>query len=114
MKEKSSRPAFLKWWQKNRSSCFVLLAALLVFVAARLAAVSEEAPQSQAEEYAEYENAVVTAILADSTFSDPAADGAMRGEQLLLAEIRTGQYKGELMQAYNYVGPLYGGVPHAP
>lgn len=110
MKEKSSRPAFLKWWQKNRSSCFVLLAALLVFVAARLAAVSEEAPQSQAEEYAEYENAVVTAILADSTFSDPAADGAMRGEQLLLAEIRTGQYKGELMQAYNYVGPLYGGV----
>ena len=79
MKEKSSRPAFLKWWQKNRSSCFILLAALLVFVAARLAAVSEEAPQSQAEEYAEYENAVVTAILADSTFSDPAADGAMRG-----------------------------------
>lgn len=110
MKEKSSRPAFLQWWQKNRSSCFVLLAALLVFAAARLAALSEETPQSQAEEYAEYENAVVTAILADSTFSDPAADGAMRGEQLLLAEIRTGQYKGELMQAYNYVGPLYGGV----
>ena len=31
-----------------------------------------------------------------------------RGEQLLLAQVRSGQYKGETMQVYNYVGPLYG------
>ncbi len=30
------------------------------------------------------------------------------GEQLLLAQVRSGQYKGETMQVYNYVGPLYG------
>ena len=36
------------------------------------------------------------------------ADGGYRGEQLLLAQVRSGQYKGETMQVYNYVGPLYG------
>ena len=48
-------------------------------------------------------------MLTDNTFTDPAADNALRGEQLLLAEVKTGQYKGETLQVYGYVGPLYGG-----
>ena len=39
---------------------------------------------SEPEEYAEYENGVITQILADNTVTDPASDGAARGGQLLL------------------------------
>ena len=60
------------------------------------------------DEYAEYETGIVTDILSDNTEADTVADGGYRGEQLLLAQVRSGQYKGETMQVYNYVGPLYG------
>lgn len=65
---------------------------------------------SEPEEYAEYENGVITQILADNTVTDPTSDGAARGEQLLLVDVKTGQYAGETLQVYNYVGPLYGGT----
>ena len=96
------------WWTRNRLSCIILAAAVVLFAAVRMLAVSHEQPQPRGEEYAEYESAVITDILADSTEQDPVSDGGYRGEQLLLAEVRTGQYKGETMQVYNYVGPLYG------
>lgn len=38
----------------------------------------------------------------------PEPGSTLRGEQLLLAEVKTGQYKGETLQVYGYVGPLYG------
>ncbi len=63
----------------------------------------------EADEYAEYEKATVTAILSDNTFMDPDSDNAYRGEQLITAMIKSGQYKGTEMMAYNYTGPLYGG-----
>ncbi len=66
--------------------------------------VSSEKPK----DYSEYERAVVTEILSDNTEADPVSDGAYRGEQMLIAEVKTGQYKGKSMKAYNYVGPLYG------
>ena len=108
MKKNASRPTLRQWWQQNRVSCLVLAAALVLFIAVRAIAAPEKAEPSGAEAYAEYENAVITAVLADDTFADPAADNALRGEQLLLAEVKTGQYKGETLQVYGYVGPLYG------
>lgn len=109
MKKSSSLPTPGQWWRENRVSCLVLAAALVLFLAVRAIAAPEEDNGSQAAEYAEYENGVITAVLTDNTFTDPAADNALRGEQLLLAEVRTGQYKGETLQVYGYVGPLYGG-----
>ena len=109
MKQTISPAAPARWWQQNRVSCLVLAAALVLFIVVRAIAVPEEENGSQAAEYAEYENGVITAVLTDNTFTDPAADNALRGEQLLLAEVKTGQYKGETLQVYSYVGPLYGG-----
>ena len=109
MKQTAPRITPRQWWQENRISCLVLAAALVLFIAARIAAAPQPAENSGAEEYAEYERAVITAVLSDGTFTDPASDNALRGEQLLLAEVKTGQYKGETLQVYGYVGPLYGG-----
>lgn len=109
MKKSSSLPTPGQWWRENRVSCLVLAAALVLFLAVRAIAVPEKETAIDAAEYAEYENAVITEVLSDNTFTDPAADNALRGEQILLAEVKTGQYKGEIMQVYGYVGPLYGG-----
>ena len=109
MKKSALRPTPGQWWRENRVSCLVLAAALVLFIAVRAVAAPEKTAPSDAAEYAEYENAVITAVLSDNTFVDPTADNALRGEQLLLAEVKTGQYKGETLQVYGYVGPLYGG-----
>ena len=109
MKQLTSRTTLRQWWQSNRVSCLVLAAALVLFIVVRAIAAPEKTEKIDAEAYAEYENAVITAVLSDNTFTDPAADNALRGEQLLLAEVKTGQYKGETLQVYGYVGPLYGG-----
>ncbi len=58
-------------------------------------------------EYAEYENGTVTEILSDSCQPDPVAEGAYRGEQTLLVEMKTGQYAGETLLVTNAVGPIY-------
>ena len=93
----------------NKWSAIILFAAAFIFVLARIWAVSGMQEKSAgASEYAEYETAVVEQVLADSTAADEAADGGYRGEQLLIVKITSGQYKGESMQVYNYVGPLYG------
>lgn len=107
-KGKSTRPEARAWWRKNRLSCLILAAAVVLFFAVRAAAVSREPSQSRGEDYAEYERGVIADVLADNTETDEVSDGGYRGEQLLLATVRTGQYKGETMQVSNFVGPLYG------
>ena len=96
------------WLKRNRAAVIVLVIAALIFVLARMAFAPKTETQDVSGDYAEYENAVVTQILSDDTKADESADGGYRGEQLLLAEIKTGQYTGETMQVYNYVSPLYG------
>ena len=111
MKKSKKTPTlsgFGAWWRKNRLSCIVLLACVVLFFILRAAAATIDQPLPRGDDYAEYETAVVTDVLADNTEVDEVSDGAKRGEQLLLTEVKTGQYKGEVMQAYNYVGPLYG------
>ncbi len=107
MKEQRGKVAWTAWLKREKWS----IAALVVLAAAFLIACLILRPESGSEqgaEYVEYEKAVITEVLSDSTQQDPASDGAWRGEQTLLAEIRSGQYAGETMMVYNYVGPVYG------
>lgn len=94
----------------NKRTIAVLLAAAVIFIAARIwvSPASGEDAGAEPEEYAEYDTGTVLEILSDSTEADDAADGAYRGDQLMLVEITSGRYEGETMQVYNYVGPLYG------
>ena len=92
-----------------RATAAVLAAALVLFVLVRLAVAPGKSSGGKPEEYAEYEAARVLQILSDNTSRDGTADGGWRGEQMLTAEVRSGQYRGETLLAYNYVGPLYGG-----
>lgn len=96
------------WLKNNRVSVIVLVIAALIFVLARMAFAPKTEAAELTGDYAEYENAVVVQILSDNTEADETADGGYRGEQLLLVEVKTGQYAGETMQVYNYVSPLYG------
>ena len=63
------------WWSRNRWSCVILAAALVLFIVLRMAAVTFEQPQPQGDNYAEYETGVVTDILSDNTEADAVADG---------------------------------------
>ena len=96
------------WFKHNRAAVIALIIAAVLFALARMLAAPKTETAELSGDYAEYENAVVTEVLSDSTEADETADGGYRGEQLLLAEVKTGQYAGETMQVYNYVSPLYG------
>ncbi len=68
---KKTHPSGRAWWREYRMTCLVLAAAVAVFIAARLIAVPAASGNSEPEEYAEYENGVITQILADNTVTDP-------------------------------------------
>lgn len=109
MKKKTKGPGPAAWIRENKWTCIVLAAALAVLLAARLLAAPVPVQSDEPENRADYESASVDQILSDSTEKDPASDKGYRGEQLLLVTVRSGDYKGQQMQVYNYVGPLYGG-----
>ncbi len=93
--------------KKQMPLCILLLCTALIFGVAYKLAAPEAEEGITAEEYAEYEKATVTTILSDSTERDAYSENNWRGEQLLLVEVTTGQYKGQTLQVSNYVGPLY-------
>ena len=109
MKKKTKGPGPAAWLRENKWTCIVLAAALAVLLAARLLAAPVPVQSDEPENRADYESASVDQIRSDSTEKDPASDNGYRGEQLLLVTVRSGDYKGQQMQVYNYVGPLYGG-----
>lgn len=109
MKKKTKGPGPAAWLRENKWTCVVLAAALAVLLAARLLAAPVPVQSDEPENRADYESASVDQILSDSTEKDPASDNGYRGEQLLLVTVYSGDYKGQQMQVYNYVGPLYGG-----
>lgn len=109
MKKKTKGPGPAAWLRENKWTCVVLAAALAVLLAARLLAAPVPVQSDEPENRVDYESASVDQILSDSTEKDPASDNGYRGEQLLLVTVRSGDYKGQQMQVYNYVGPLYGG-----
>ena len=93
---------------ENKNTILLLLVCALIFIGGYYLARPETEENLSASEYSEYERAKITMVLSDNTVKDEASDGGWRGEQLLLAEILSGQYKGETMQVSNFVGPLYG------
>lgn len=95
--------------RKNKWSMIILLAAVIIFAAARVWAAPDDEPQP-AGDYAEYEKGTVISVLDDTTEPDENADGAVRGEQTLLVEVKSGQYKGETIEVSNYAAPLFGGA----
>lgn len=98
----------MNWLQKNKNTVILLMVCAVIFVLGCVLAAPKAEESIPAQEYSEYERAKVTTILTDSTEPDEASDGGWRGEQLLLAEVLTGQYKGETLMVSNFVGPLYG------
>lgn len=97
-----------KWFSENKNTV-ILLAVCAVIFAVGIAFASPKTEENlPAEEYSEYEKAKITAVLSDNTVQDETSDGGWRGEQLLLAEVLTGQYEGQTLQVSNFVGPLYG------
>lgn len=113
MKKKTKQADPAAWLRENKWTCAVLAAALVLLIVGRLLAAPARVEAGQPEERADYESAVVEQVLSDSTEKDPAADNGYRGEQLLLVTVKSGDYQGQQMQVYNYVGPLYGGPLHA-
>lgn len=109
MKKKTKQAGPAAWLRENKWTCVVLAAALVLLMAGRLLAAPARVEADEPENRADYESASVDQILSDSTEKDPASDNGYRGEQLLLVTVRSGDYKGQQMQVYNYVGPLYGG-----
>ncbi len=97
--------------EKRKARLLSALALLLILSALfGLYLCAHSAPEEAGTaptEYAEYEKGTVTEILSDSCQPDPVAEGAYRGEQTLLVEVKTGQYAGETLLVTNAVGPIY-------
>ena len=94
-----------------RRSALVLAAALLAGLGLYAAAhPAQQTGAVTAEEYMEYERAVVEMIMSDSCEADPVAENHFRGTQSVIVRVTTGQYEGLQMLADNTVGPIYGGV----
>ena len=96
------------WFRREWGSLLLLLIALLIFLFVRGRIGTEDPGALPSGDYVEYEKGVVTAVLSDSTEADEASDMAYRGEQMMTVDVKSGQYKGQSMLVYNYVGPLYG------
>lgn len=87
----------------------VLLLILGIFAGLYVYSHSADEPEAVAPgDYAEYETGTVLQILTDNCEPSDVAEGADRGEQQLLVEITSGQYKGQTMMVSNYVGATYG------
>lgn len=94
--------------KKQWISALVLAVVLAVLAGLFIAAHPAQTPAPEAEEYMEYENAVVEQILSDSTEADPVSEDHFRGNQSLIVRVKTGRYAGQQMLAENTVGPIYG------
>ena len=102
------KPDFSEWFRKEKWSVLLLVFAAAVFLIAQTMLSGETGSTEKGEEYAEYETGTVTEIISDTTWQDETADNAWRGEQTLVMEVTSGQYKGDSLLVNNYIGPLYG------
>lgn len=95
--------------KKNLSSALALFLVGLCFLGLYFLAQPEPRTDTVApEEYMEYERATVEQVLTDSTEEDPVSQNHLRGTQLLIVTVKSGQYAGKQMKAENTVGPIYG------
>lgn len=96
-----------KNFRSRVATVITLLVILGIFAGLYVYAHSGKEEQLPATAYSEYENGTVLQILSDSCEPDPVAEGADRGEQTLLVEVKTGRYAGQTLLTYNAVGPIY-------
>ena len=99
---------YINYLKKNKLSLLVLIICFILFLFGYFLLKPESNHDELSGDYAEYENAKVVEILTDSTIEDSIAENALRGEQMLLVEVSSGQYQGDTLQVFNYIGPLYG------
>ena len=104
---KKKMPPQNSGFKKHLPLLLLYVCSAIIFIGAYYLAKPAPEETTNPEEYAEYETGTVTMILSDSTQRDAYSDNSWRGEQLLIVEITSGQYKGQSMQVSNYVGPLY-------
>lgn len=106
--EKEKRKFTLKMPKLGTVS--VLAAALAVFLAAFYAANSPFGAEDNVTDggyMLEYENAIVTEVIEDTSIVDTELENVHRGSQLLQIRMLTGRYKGEYFDIKNYLGALY-------
>lgn len=89
-------------------SSITLLVLVGIFVGLYFYAHSSDEEALPATDYAEYEKGTVVEILMDTCEPSDVAENKNRGEQLLIVEVKSGQYKGEQLMVSNTVGPIYG------
>lgn len=101
----------------EKSSVIVLAIAAVIFLIAFFSIYSEDILKDSGDifspygdELVEFEKAKVNEIPSEELTPDEIANGAYAGTQKLAVTVKSGQYKGEDMVAYNYMGPL-SGVP---
>ena len=66
MKKKTKQAGPAAWLRKNKWTCAVLAAALVLLIVGRLLAAPARVEAGQPEERADYESAVVEQVLSDS------------------------------------------------
>ena len=113
-KQKATTPNLIK---REKSSIIVLAIAAAVFISALFCIYSGSfmkgtgvALFDYGSEHIDFDKATVTEVLNEEFEIDEAGEGAYIGAQDLTVTIKSGQYKGQEMTAYNHIGPL-SGVP---
>lgn len=84
-------------------SAAILLAVIAIFVGLFFYA-RDDTQILIPDDYSQYDTATVLQILTDNCEQDENAENAYRGEQKLLVEVTSGQYKGQTLMADNAVG----------
>ena len=114
IKKSSESPASETNWL---ATTLVLVFCAIIFAGMLIWLHSEDILEGKNEifnvygnELVEFEKATVISIISEEIKIDEYAEGAEVGTQELSVNIKSGQYKGETMTAYNYFGPL-SGVP---
>lgn len=95
-------------WRRFLVTALTLAVLIGIFVGLYFYAHASDEEQERGADYAEYEKGTVVDILLDSCEPNEVAENKDRGEQILLVEVKSGQYKGETLIVANTVGPFYG------
>ena len=114
-KKRNKRDFIRAYVQREKISIIVLAVSAVVFLVAFFSIHSKDILNGvgkifweYGDEIVEFEKATVTKVISQELTVDEVADGAYTGTQELSVVVKSGRYKGETMEAYNYIGPLSG------
>ena len=102
--------------RENKSAVIVLAVAAVIFAGLLiwiytggvLHGEEEIFNPYSSDEIIEFEKASVKQILEDDKELEESAEGSYKGSQKLLVKVKSGRYKGQEMEIFNYFGSLYG------